>query len=107
MKRLIIVLILLSCLGFGCNNTGKEIPKPKYEDGGFVISALSKQTGQILWSSAVWDRDKKEWFYKYRVRFMVESSSTDTHLLSNDGDIRQKPFSIVIMRGFELRGFNE
>ena len=93
--------LFLVCAVAACG----EKPPPfecGFQQGDMVVSVVGAQQGQVV---GVWKYEHPSRRYCVNnVRFLANQSTTDTHLLGNDGSIEVAPLGLVEdMRDFELR----
>ena len=76
-----------------------ESPAPMYGQGQMVESKVDGRVGMVIECRRFHDG------YRYDVRFGIRQSTTRTHVLVSDEPIKNSPYSVETMRGFELRGY--
>lgn len=90
--------VALSVLVAGCEESRSKRQAPEFHAGDIVTMKIDQRKGTVL---SVWERDP-ECDTSYNVRFPNGSTSTDTHLLSSDGDLASTPYGEVRVCDFEL-----
>jgi hypothetical protein len=100
MNRYFIMITAVIALGLlaGCDD--EQVPAAKWKSGEFVRSVLTDQRGQVIRVyCGVYNH-----VCEYDVRFANNViSTTDTHVLSQDGPITNPPVVDVLLEEFELK----
>ena len=95
MKKVMLVM-LFAIMMVGC----RERLPPKYRCGDMVRSVLDNRPGMIV---RLYPQNK----IRYSVRFVANEQKTDSRVLSADGAIVNSPYSIVVMREYELKPYDK
>jgi prepilin-type N-terminal cleavage/methylation domain-containing protein len=74
----------------------------KHNLGELVYSKLDGRKGMVA-SRTFWNSAQG---YKYSVRFGVDQLNTEGHILGSGGPIKETPYALVGMYGFELTSEN-
>jgi len=68
-----------------------------FTEGQMVESVIDGRRGMVIYTR----------IKSCTVRFASDSSSTSTHLLGPDGDIKSRPYTLTRVRNFEIQPYYE